>query len=76
MVSHYFNLQYHPDIRPHKKWAVSLVIADNLLNLPLGLVCIGMYGLIYSLYHLLRAVEKNAGDEKIDQSACNLKLVT
>ena len=33
----------------HIKWAVSLVIAYGYLNLPL--VCVGMYGLTYSLYH-------------------------
>ena len=37
------------DIRPHVKWAVSLVIADDKINiLPQGFVCVGpksQYGL-------------------------------
>ena len=38
------------DIRPHIKWAVSLVILHMVTSIFLGL-CVGMYGLTYSLHH-------------------------
>ena len=37
------------DIRPYVTWAVTLVIADD--QLIFLRVCVGMYGLTYSLYH-------------------------
>ena len=38
------------DIRPHIKWAVSLVIAYGHFDFPQGFVWVRM-GLTYSLYH-------------------------
>ena len=38
------------DIRPHIKWAVSLVILHMVFYSSSG-VCVGMYGLTYSFYH-------------------------
>ena len=46
-----WNLQItRSDIRPHIKWAVSRVIAYGHFNFSSG-VCVGMYGLTYSLDH-------------------------
>ena len=38
------------DIRPHIKWAVSLVILHMVTSMSLQ-GCVGIYGLTYSLYH-------------------------
>ena len=48
----FLNLQKitRSDIRPHIKWAVSLLIAYGHFNLPQE-VCVGIYRLTYSLYH-------------------------
>ena len=52
MYDHTFlNLQIiRSDIRPHIKWAGSLVIAYGHFQSSSG-VCVGIYGLTYSLYH-------------------------
>ena len=45
------NLQItRSDIRPHIKWAVGLVIVYMVTLIFLRGVCVGMYGLTYSLY--------------------------
>ena len=50
MTIFFLNLQItRSDIRPHVKWAVSLVITYGTFKSS-SQVCVGMYGLTYPLY--------------------------
>ena len=48
MLSHHYT---RPDIKPHVKFAVSLVIVGGHVIFPR--VYVGIYGLTYSLYHFI-----------------------
>ena len=65
-----YNVNIPLPIRPHVKWAVSLVSAG-------GHFCVGMYGLIYSLYHApVRVGDSNKGNLVYPSTLLYLRVET